>query len=120
MLGSDFLEALKPGKEIANATAWKEAQLLLNKWGGLVVFAFGLARMFGHQHDLIAVGDDAGDLRVAGPVAAQQVGLVGPAGLGRLAAIGAFDQRMQGGDIVRRRWAKGDVAQRRTPSSASR
>lgn len=47
MIVTNFLEALKPGKEIANATAWKEAQLLLNKWGGLVTFALGLARMLG-------------------------------------------------------------------------
>lgn len=47
MIVTNFLEALKPGKEIANATAWKEAQLLLNKWGGLVTFALATARMFG-------------------------------------------------------------------------
>lgn len=47
MIVTNFFEALKPGKEIANAAAWKEAQLLLNKWGGLVTFALGLARMFG-------------------------------------------------------------------------
>lgn len=47
MIVTNFFEALKPGKEIANAAAWKEAQLLLNKWGGLVVFALATARMFG-------------------------------------------------------------------------
>ncbi len=47
MIVTNFFEALKPGKEIANATAWKEAQLLLNKWGGLVTFVLALARMFG-------------------------------------------------------------------------
>ena len=47
MIVTNFFEALKPGKEIANATAWKEAQLLLNRWGGLVTFALALARMFG-------------------------------------------------------------------------
>lgn len=47
MIVTNFLEALKPGKEIANATAWKEAQLLLNKWGGLVTFALATARMLG-------------------------------------------------------------------------
>ena len=47
MIVTNFFEALKPGKEVANATAWKEAQLLLNKWGGVATFVLGLARVFG-------------------------------------------------------------------------
>jgi len=71
------------------------------------------------QQDAVRVGQDGGQFSRVGALAAQQVGLVGPAGLGRLAAIGAFNQPVQGRDIACRRGPEGDV-RHRTPSSRTR
>lgn len=60
MIVTNFFEALKPGKEIANANAWKEAQPLLNKRGGVVTFALGLARLFGVNLAMLEVAESAG------------------------------------------------------------
>ncbi|WP_363313089.1 hypothetical protein [uncultured Brevundimonas sp.] len=48
----------------------------------------------GQQDDPVGIGDQGRQLRRAGAIIEQQVGLMRPAGLGGVAAIGALDQRM--------------------------
>ena len=74
----------------------------------------------GQQDDPVRIADQGRQLRRAGAIIEQQVGLMRPAGLGGVAAIGALDQGMQRGDVVGRRRAYGDRRHRLTPSSASR
>lgn len=49
MIVTDFFQALRAGKELANAETWKDAQQLANSLTALGVAAVGIATMAGVQ-----------------------------------------------------------------------
>ena len=48
MIVSDFFQAMQAGKELANATTWKNAQLVTSKLTVLVGAGIGIAAFFGY------------------------------------------------------------------------
>lgn len=49
MIVTNFWEALQAGKEISNAKAWKNAQLITNKVAVIGSALLGAARLFGYD-----------------------------------------------------------------------
>lgn len=48
MIVTDFFQAMQAGKELANATTWKNAQLVTSKLTVLVGAGIGIAAFFGY------------------------------------------------------------------------
>lgn len=101
MIVTNFWEAFQAGKEIANAKAWKDAQLITNKVAVIGTVLLGIARVLGYDFgftdaQMLSVATVVGGLvgvfnGTATAVSSAKVGV-------RRVPRGGIDKGGQGGD----------------------